>query len=253
MNCERCRGYMGDAATDGLSGRLRAEFEVHVQECTDCREEFSRVRVLLETIDRRVVSSVAVEPSPEFIARVRRGIATEDMPGKTISRWIVSATACAAAIILAVSLWQFWPIGRKPQSVRIPASVGSSLTAATHAEPTSAIVGEKVTVPRRKVHAGIVREVAIRKPKRGEQEPEVLVPPGEAEAVLRYVAALRSGEIDGAKLMAELKATDQPIELKPLVITPLDSSVEDNKGSGAGSDGTRRDLVSGEAIRTLAP
>ncbi|HKW89138.1 MAG TPA: zf-HC2 domain-containing protein [Candidatus Acidoferrales bacterium] len=254
MNCVKCKAWMSEAATDGLSERRRAEFDAHVQSCAGCRAEFERTKALVLAIDGSVVGSVAGEPSPDFIARVRRWIATQTMSGKTTWPWAVPAIACAAAIILAVSFGQFWPRGNQPRSVQTPASGDSSLAAATHTEPSPPITLEHAGIRGGKAHDGAIREVAARKSQRVEREPEVLVPPGQGEALLQFAAAIRSGKIDGVKLMADLKAAGQPIEIKPLVIAPLELSTEDeNKDSGPGSIRTQKDFVSGMPIQSLEP
>ena len=60
---------------------------------------------------------------------------------------------------------------------------------------------------------------------------EVIVPPGQREAVLRLVNALRTGRVDAASLIR----TSQPGEVAPLAITPLEvKPLNGGGGDGAG-------------------
>ena len=78
--------------------------------------------------------------------------------------------------------------------------------------------------------------------------PEVIVQPGQMEAVMQFAQMLNSGQIDGAKLLADLKAADQPLEvqpleIKPLVIAPLETPKPTNGEPGDGVPDSVRKLV----------
>lgn len=74
--------------------------------------------------------------------------------------------------------------------------------------------------------------------------PEVIVEPGQMAAVMQFAQALKNGQIDGAKLLADLKAADQPLKIKPLVIAPLETPKPANGEPDDGTPGTVRKLVS---------
>jgi hypothetical protein len=59
------------------------------------------------------------------------------------------------------------------------------------------------------------------------------------EAVMRFAQELNSGQIDGAKLLADLKAADQPLEIKPLKTPELAG----DKASGTSEDGSEKNFV----------
>ncbi|MGH9734809.1 MAG: anti-sigma factor family protein [Candidatus Acidiferrales bacterium] len=52
-------------------------------------------------------------------------------------------------------------------------------------------------------------------------EPEVLVPPGQLEAVMQLAADIRSGRIDRKQFIAEQRETDKPLKIDPIEIPPL--------------------------------
>jgi hypothetical protein len=254
MNCEQCRAWMMSAVTDGLSDRQRSAFEAHVQECAGCREEYERVRALLEAIDHGVMAQAIAEPSPEFVARVRRRIAAEDAPAKASwLRWAPVAAAVTVAVF-AGGLWMMQPRNSAPRRVATNASAVNQPATVNHRAPTLARSVAKVTTPKPKPEFASVRRAAMPKRQRIERGPEVLVPPGQGKALLQFAALLRNGKLDGARLIAEEQKTGQLIEIKPLVIAPLESPTEEeNKSSGTNSDGTQKDFVSGALVQSLEP
>jgi cytochrome c556 len=57
-------------------------------------------------IDRALATALAVEPSPEFLARVRMRIAREPEPSDCRFSWVYAAGACTIAIVIAVTVMQ---------------------------------------------------------------------------------------------------------------------------------------------------
>ncbi|MFZ0465223.1 MAG: hypothetical protein WAL78_05920 [Candidatus Acidiferrales bacterium] len=254
MNCERCRTAMMDAATEGLAAARRAEFEAHVHVCAACREELQRVRMLLGAIDRGVAAEVAAEPPADLIRRVRQRIA-EEGAAKDASplRWVPVA-ACAAMVILAVA-WMVRSRTGTPQNV-----AGTTQAAAKNPPPSSStslvVRGSDVAVKQgdadRKPLVVEVHRVAERRTLRVEREPEVLVPPGQMEEIMKLAAMLNSSqEAKTASVVAGLKqmGTDEPLEIKPLVIVPLEAAKEDGTAGGGGPDGTNPKFVGSEELQ----
>lgn len=257
MNCKRYKAWMADAATDGLLSRRRAEFEAHVGVCSACREEFARVGALVEAIDRGVAAQASIEPSPDFVARVRQRIAAEAAPTKMIwARW-QPAAACAAVIFVAAAIWIIWPRAVMLHEVVSTKPPAASLAAANHAAPNTSGAGRGAIRPNPSPAAAAMRRVAVRSPRRIERQletPRVIVPPGQEKALLQFAAALQSGKLDGAKLIAAQQEADQPIEIKPLVIPLLDSTAQEQDKIGApDGQGSKRDFVRGESTQGLLP
>jgi len=69
--------------------------------------------------------------------------------------------------------------------------------------------------------------------------PEVIVQPGQMEAVMRFAQALNNGQIDGAKLLADLKAADQPLKIEPLKTPELAG----DKSSGTSEGGSEQNFA----------
>jgi hypothetical protein len=57
-------------------------------------------------IDRALATALAVEPSPEFVARIRMHIASEPGPSDWRLSWVIAAGACTLALAVAVTVVQ---------------------------------------------------------------------------------------------------------------------------------------------------
>jgi hypothetical protein len=252
MNCERYRDWMTDAAADELPETRAAELQVHVRECAACRQELQRVRTLLAAIDLGITAQSAVEPSPRLMEQVRQRIRDEaPVAPWWNARW-VPAVACAAVLIVAASVWILWP--RTGGQRELTASSAShSPVQAVRPRAVETTAKPKITPERRGSMVAFARPARKftarrieRRPRASEvpEVPEVIVQPGQMEAVMRFAQALNSGQIDGAKLLADLKAADQPLKIKPLETPELSG----DKSNGA-SEGGSKNFVRSEDSR----
>lgn len=248
MSCERYRSWMTDAAADGLPKSRRTELENHARECTACRQEFQRVRTLMEAINLGATAQAAAEPSPRFLEQVRQRIRDEaSLAPWWNARW-VPALACGAVLFVAASLWTLWPrTGARHEltaSSAHPSPVQAVRPAAVETTAKPKIMPERhglmvaLARPARKLNA---RRIDRQPPM--PEVPEVIVEPGQMEAVMRFAQALNSGQIDGAKLLADLKAADQPLEIKPLETPELAG----DKSNGASEGGSKNFVRSADS------
>lgn len=248
-------GWIDDAAVGTLESRLERELLAHAGECDACREAYQHAREVAALIDRGMQSLVAGEPSPHLAARLRGRIAEErPAPHFAWLTWAPVAAGLLAATALAV-LWIVLAPGRTnlpPKSIRPSAAVASTIPPVAHApaEPARGpaerdrsylTTGQRHSSPQlvAQRRRGIQRTYSP-------AEPEVLVPPGQLEAVMQLAADIRSGRIDGKQLVAE-QANEQaevqkpidiqrmeikPIEI-PLVASPADAAAETPAGESS--------------------
>lgn len=246
MNCEQYRSSMTDA---DLPGNCRTELENHARECPACRQEFERVGTLLAAIDLGVTAQTAAEPSPTWMEQVHQRIRDESsVTPWWNARW-VPAMACAAVLILAASVWTLWPRTGARHELTATSAPPSPVQAVRPA--AAGTTGSPKTAPER--HGSVVallppvRKLSARRMERQRAAPEVpgvIVQPGQMEAVMRFAQQVNSGQIDGAKLLADLKAADQPLEIKPLKTPELAG----DKASGTSEGGSQKNFVrSGES------
>ena len=65
---------------------------------TDTRPD----KTLWDTLDREIAGLLAVDPSPEFVAKVRERVAGEPEPGMWRFGWVAAGAAAVAVLALAV-------------------------------------------------------------------------------------------------------------------------------------------------------
>lgn len=244
MSCEQYRSWMTDAAAHELPGNRRSELENHARECAACRQELERLRTLLAAIDLGIAAQTAAEPSPTLMEQVRQRIRNEAPVASWWNARRVPAVACAAVLILAASVWTLWPrtgarheltaASAPPSPVPAvrPTALGTTASPKTAPERHGSVVA--LVRPVRKLSA---RRIAHQRA--APEVPEVIVQPGQMEAVMRFAQELNSGQIDGAKLLADLKAADQPLEIKPLKTPELAG----DKTSGSSESGSEKNFV----------
>jgi hypothetical protein len=169
-------------------------------------------------IEREIEAALAVDPSPEFVARVRARIVNEPAPASWWQlRWpIVATAAAAAAVVMAVALsWQ----PAVPEGIAARGGADVVLTTPT-VEPATPQVGEQriARAPRPR------RANPIESPSSGVREPEVLVSHDEQRGLELLLTAVREGRLTRT-LAAQLAAGDSTVEadipISDIVIEPL--------------------------------
>lgn len=162
-------------------------------------------------IDDQIRNALKVEPSPEFLARVRTRIANERAPSAWRRSWTVAAAgAMAAAIVIAVVVSRpVPPIDRQPGPLT-PGSIASSTPA-----PASTSVAQAF----RPAIAGRSAKAFAR---RASAEPEILIDPAETRALRGLMTGVRDGRVNLEAVQNSV--APQPMTLEPvgdIVIAPL--------------------------------
>jgi hypothetical protein len=185
-------------------------------------------------IDREIQTALAVDPSPEFLARVRTQIAAEPPGATTWLPWTLVAAAVMAAIVAAVVVMSQPPertggtataqgdIRLTPEvSIEQPrAPEGSRASADTTDRPVETPGTQRRAPARRLTPAAAHPEARLVAAMPA--EPEILVDPREARAMRLVIRAARDGRFD---LWTALRAAAPTVmELPPIaaiVIAPL--------------------------------
>ena len=149
-------------------------------------------------LERDIEALFAVDPSPEFLARVRTRIAREPQPSTGSLHWLLlAAGAVAAATVVFVRAMV--PLH---EPIRTPApSVVPRIAIERSVEPAPPVA--PAVVVRRKTHKIIVKE------------PELLIPPSEA-AALRRVLNGEFAQFSATWEAPTTKLQSTEIEIKPL-------------------------------------
>ena len=175
-------------------------------------------------LERELERALAVDPSPEFLVRVRARIADEPAPASRGFGWLfagVATVAAAAALILAVRMVS---PARPPEAAPLLASKSIGFAVIVPAVvpgtvgPASVYAAARL---RRDEQAG--HDV----PKVNARTAEPLFDARETTALQRLIADVRDARVDLTPLAKEgpmpLPAMD-PLVISPIVIEPLDSS-----------------------------
>jgi len=177
-----------------------------------------------EQLRREIEEALSTEPSPQFIARVRRQIASEPRPSRRF-HWMMLAAGVAAVVLIGVFVLRSWtPQDLLPESVKttVPTSeVLAPEVTAPPAEPTP----QALALPRATSHPPQTKSVEP------EVIPEVLIDPREVKAFKNFVDAVEKQNIDPNRLERVFDAverankediTPMPLAgLEPIRIEPL--------------------------------
>jgi hypothetical protein len=250
----RCKEYaewISDEGLGALAPGREGELLAHAAECEDCRAAYQHARELAAVVDRGVESLVAGEPSAHFATRLRARIASEPEPARFgWLTWKPIAAGLITAVVAAVVFFAHVPQRRNPprapagtlhaQAEPKPSAAGAvqptlnSGPSATRGEDTRRLVATgrgNHDKPGSGLSWGLrpgLRERQVAQRAVASREPEVIVPPGQLEAVMEFAKAVQSGRIDGKQLLAAEEEADQPAEIKPLEIKPIEIAPLDN-------------------------
>ena len=162
------------------------------------------------SLEQEIEQALAVDPSPEFLVRVRSQIASAPPASRWPMRWsLVAASAVAVVLIVAAVVLSGLMRSRQADAPKSPAVVRAiDPPVVPPAMPPVA----KATEPRRPLAVPMtVRHVRPRS-----TEPEVLIPQDEAETLRRLMRGLHAGRVaEGARASAVAQPTTE-IELVPL-------------------------------------
>ncbi len=212
MDCRRFAETLTQAAIE--PGRPRdAALDAHLAACAACRQEFHARQRLAQAMDAGLLASVSETPSPGFAAKVRARLAEQSSPRASwFSGWVPVAAGALAVVVLMVS-WLALREAPAPPAASDPVVI--SRPAPRH--PGHAAPGQLASAAPSKPHrARQARTVSARSLRR--REPEVIVPPGQREAVLRFYAAVLRRRTDASWALEEMK----PLVVAELTIPPLE-------------------------------
>lgn len=228
-NCRQVRKWMPDAAVGSLSAACRDDLDLHLRNCTSCQEEFQKMQRLLHAIDDGVSASIATGPSPQLVANIRQVIAQQAEDAHSLfwwqrHRWLMTTGACAAlALMLFVVRVLVTP--NRPIPTPAPQSlIASTEPPAVRVTPPSrapAVESTKSATPPHSLSAVARRSSTLMSDSARSKVPEVIVEPGQMQAILHFATAMQRGQIDGAGFLADQRKMSEPLEIKPLAIAPL--------------------------------
>jgi hypothetical protein len=180
-----------------------------------------------DQLKREIEEALAAEPSPQFLARVRRQIAAEPRPVRLAPWFVVSAGLLAASLLIGIIVLRPQEKSeRKPENVVVVTPSEPPPPASPETPPVTNIVPRVASVP-------------TTRPAKA-AEVEVLIDPREVAAFRSFVERIEDRKIAAAKLeelfaAAEKTGTGEimpmPIAgLEPIVIQPLIPAASERGG-----------------------
>jgi hypothetical protein len=174
-------------------------------------------------IDEEIRAALEVDPSPEFVARVRTRLATEAAPSAWRWSWaFTTAATVAAAIVVAAALW-------RPESRAVPRP-GAVQAAAPKAEAVSqpqetadATAGLGATAKPRSAKALALQTTAAAGLDGSRSAAaDVLLDPAETRALRQLIAGVRDGQVDLAAAQNSVSPTQMDLQpVAEIVIVPI--------------------------------
>lgn len=171
-------------------------------------------------LDREIESLLSVEPSPEFLARVRARVAAEPKPGRWRAPWMLAFSAATAAVVVGVIVGPSPAVNpsgtapnERPQISEVIETItpaGLSVASPTRTKPARALTVAAAAAPERAIEIDL---------------PAVMVAENEMKTFATLVASIRQSRFDVAVPVAP--DPDVPLEVKilppvePLEIEPI--------------------------------
>jgi hypothetical protein len=192
-------------------------------------------RTAIGALDGEIQNALAIEPSPYFVERVQAQV-RETSPATPWWRWALAAAA--AIVILAIAGSFALRSGPPPTVARAPQPPAVTPAPAPVAVPPSQVEKRESerppdeTLSRRRLPRQPATRGAAPRTAMTRAQPEVIVPAEQARAVARYLALVRSGQVDTSTLAAPEKVAAEldvaPLAVDPLAVRPLEPGINDD-------------------------
>ena len=238
MSCVRHETALRDHAH---GAPLSPALEAHLESCTVCQEVVAAEHRLLSEIARALDGIGRVEPSPTFLARARSLDRPLLLPPSgrlaVLRRWPVWALAGALLIAALVARTRppVEPTRGAPYASSTPPVYASHAPAPAESpasDPTPVAREPLLPTVSRATVAPTQRSLA-RPPS---LEPPAIVPPGQADALVRLATLIEAGSLAPPALLLEPPDPAQELRppaelhLRPVAIEPIRREGADNEG-----------------------
>lgn len=183
------------------------------------------------SLDREIASMLAVDPSPEFLARVRTRVVDEAIPVRWRIRWDLAAAAIVVVVIAAFGVWRSQS---EPGSDRVRVSDPVAVKPPGGSPPTesSSPIVRSTTPSANRPLTPLVSDVRTSSPIPEARPPIPVVAADDGRAFDRLLATIRDQDVvlvfNDTSPESALSASTlaiAPIAIEPLAIT-LEGDVE---------------------------
>src|ERR1700723_2266587 len=209
MDGQKKSEHMMDRIRDLALGEIHPQDELallaHVAECEACRDAYNQAVALLIAF--------------------------------AMSSWMHRERSAPSAPIEALTV-QIPPAVTPSSTATSNLGIGASRAADSQLPRTANPQRQGTNPPARAPEAHVTASRAPESHETGSRpasrEPEVLVPKDELRAVAQLYQATQSGLVDAEQLYVAQQKTREPVEVKPIEITPLESAADSVPNSAKG-------------------
>jgi len=184
-------------------------------------DAYEHEELIDEALEKEIEAALGVDPSPEFLPRIRARIAREHVS----AGWIWSAPwrwAGAALAVVAVAIATLWISDNS-----VPAPREAHLTTIPQVEPARRVpeaVASSAESPKPATASGVRTVRSTRRPV--EAHSEVVISPNDAMALRQLVVAIAARQIEAVDIptLGAESAPLPPIEeivLEPIELSPI--------------------------------
>ena len=174
-----------------------------------------------EILAREIEAAFGVDPSPEFLPRVRARIANE----RTHDGWMRSASSRWAGAVVVVTVAGIFAVWTLRDPVPAPRDAHTTITPPVEPARRAPDLVESSAETPKPMSAPVISAVRSTRPA-AEAQPEVVVSPDEAVALRQLVVAIAARQVEAADIpkLGEESAPLPPIEeivLEPIKLSPI--------------------------------
>jgi hypothetical protein len=133
-------------------------------------------------LDAALSEAFAVDPSPDFVVRIRRRVANEPSADRHVRFFTVAATVCAVTAVFAVLTLERTPVVEQRP---VPVAKTNDRVAATPPDaPVVAVRNQPAAAPARRQAGSRLRATPAER-RTAPEAPDVLIPASEQQALRR--------------------------------------------------------------------
>lgn len=253
-----CARYEREMREHAHGAPLSPALEAHLASCAVCQDVLATEQRLLAEIDSAIEGVGRIEPSPIFLARARAAALEQPLPSSRRSRllpvlapgpiWALPALVAAVLIAALVARTRPSSVERSGTVVSAPAgpsfpgvpSAPAPLAAEHSPARAAALPSSSPRLPSREALRPTESREGVANPSRSLAHASLsepaLVPPGQADALVRLAVLIDAGSVAPPAMLLEPPDPDQELRppadlhLRPLSIEPLVDDSSDNEG-----------------------
>jgi hypothetical protein len=176
------------------------------------------------TLEKELEAAVGVEPSPEFLPRIRARVASERIGARWVSfrPWQWAAATAAVGLVAVAGLWTLrepMPPAREALVTNAPSveashAAAEAVTSSAGSTPSAVVPAPEADRSNPARAARSTRPPAI-------AEPEVLISEDEAAALKRLFAAIGERRLETSALPDLASALEPPEPIEDIVLEPI--------------------------------